>query len=672
MDNKKIEVSLEKLSEVEGLSTRSKNICEWNDLEDIFSILEYYWENRNFLKLRNCGHNSNKELINICFKYEKKIIKPETSKIQEYYACLKLDTIEVLTKRQKQIINIIIESQFNELSNRSMNALIFYLGNDISLKSIKLILMFPDLEIKKIQKISEKEITEIKGFIFSIKDLIKVVSNFKNEDILKIELFNTYLTRKFLLSPQIIAEIGNNYNFSNGLPIFKTIKVLIENEIIFDHKENEIFISGFNYFNDSVAYVLEKQADKLEVTRERIRQIRVNIFENLFNKFSFLKSLEFDALNLYGLDYTGDYVAIDETFVEEINNSEATNFNAIFINKILSVLFIDRYTLIGNEEGIVFNKNSCIAHNWKCTYLVLTDYATNFDFVEFIDDVSFRLSLTIDEGYSFHFEAYLLKFKRKYYQDQFENITKTAEYILFKEFELSIDSDENIVFNRNTKKQTIDYVYEVLEEKCKPLTLYEIYDIIENKNPGVVKSVQALRGCCQRDSNMIFFGRSSTYGLKSWEDELNIKGGTIRNIVEEYLQSQIEPKHIDEITKYVNMYRDTNRVNIYSSLKSDTRKTFIFFSGAYFGLRDKNYTFNNFIETKNVSTPVRDWRENYGLLEKFASENNRLPFHNASEHEKKLYNFLNSQKGKHKKGKLSLIQQQLLESIGVIFKKNFV
>jgi len=41
-------------------------------------------------------------------------------------------------------------------------------------------------------------------------------------------------------------------------------------------------------------------------------------------------------------------------------------------------------------------------------------------------------------------------------------------------FDLRIDKDENIVFTRNSKKQIIEYVYEALEEKKKPLTVFEL------------------------------------------------------------------------------------------------------------------------------------------------------------------------------------------------------
>jgi len=80
MENEIKNLSLSELTQIEGLSVRSQNVCEWNDLIDINSILDYYRNNRNFLKLRNCGQKSNYELLTICEKYDNIYI---SSKIDE-------------------------------------------------------------------------------------------------------------------------------------------------------------------------------------------------------------------------------------------------------------------------------------------------------------------------------------------------------------------------------------------------------------------------------------------------------------------------------------------------------------------------------------------------------------------------------------------------------------
>lgn len=630
MENEVLNISLSELSEIEDLSVRTQNVCEYNDLKTIQSILDYFWENNNFLKLRNCGPKSNLELIDICHKYEKIIYQPKKELILEKLISENqinpiIEKIDSLTIRQKKIVNNLIETHLTELSVRSSNALRAYFGSNIDIIGIKMILSSQETEIKNMRNVGERSIIEINGYVALIIEFIELISLFENEIEITVELFHAYLIRKFSINQTIINEIDNNYDYLNGIPIFRTIKVLVDNEIIFTQREKEIFTTGFAYFSDSIACSLDKLAEISELTRERSRQVRVSIFENLNETFSFLKGLEFDSINFYSLDFSGDYIAIDEEHTCVINKNENTNFNSLFINKILSILLFDKYILIGNEEGILFNKNSRTSYNWNRVYLILKIYADYFDFEGFAYDISFRLSERIEEDYSLYFQAYLLDFQKDKSCVQIDSITSIAEYILFNEFELSINTDDCILFSRNTKVPIIDYVYETLEKMKEPLTIYELFNIIENKYPGVTKSSDSLRGSCQGDQNLFFIGRTSTYGLKIWQDELSIKGGTIRDIVEEYLQNQTEPKHINEITNYVNRYRKTSSTNIYSNLKLDTSNRFVFFSRAYIGLSNQDYSSIQFIEDNGKNLKDKTWEESFRLLNEFTNDNNRLP-----------------------------------------------
>jgi hypothetical protein len=70
MKNEFLNISLNELAEVEGLSTRSINVCKYYSMNDIKAILQYYYEFGDFLRLRNSGRKSNLELISLCLKYE--------------------------------------------------------------------------------------------------------------------------------------------------------------------------------------------------------------------------------------------------------------------------------------------------------------------------------------------------------------------------------------------------------------------------------------------------------------------------------------------------------------------------------------------------------------------------------------------------------------------------
>jgi hypothetical protein len=71
MENKIINLSLKELSEIEELSVRTKNICIYNDLLDLNSLLDYLLKNRNFQNIKNCGIKTHLQLLDICNRYGK-------------------------------------------------------------------------------------------------------------------------------------------------------------------------------------------------------------------------------------------------------------------------------------------------------------------------------------------------------------------------------------------------------------------------------------------------------------------------------------------------------------------------------------------------------------------------------------------------------------------------
>jgi len=111
-------------------------------------------------------------------------------------------------------------------------------------------------------------------------------------------------------------------------------------------------------------------------------------------------------------------------------------------------------------------------------------------------------------------------------------------------------------------------------------------------------------------SLFIFIGRSSTYGLKKWETEHeNLKGGTIRDIVEGFLNEKDTPVHLNDIMDYVLKFRNTNKENVIGNLKLQSTKRFIFFKHGYVGLFNKSYKPNNLDGKDLVSCLFKEgWR----------------------------------------------------------------
>ena len=228
--------------------------------------------------------------------------------------------------------------------------------------------------------------------------------------------------------------------------------------------------------------------------------------------------------------------------------------------------------------------------------------------------------------------------------------------ILKHEFNIKINN-EYFIINRNTKKELYEYIYEILNERGKMKKVEEIYIEIKKKNPELNVSLVSVRSTLQKDKErFVYFGRSSTYGLKKWENELdNFKGGTIRKIAIEYLNAYSSPKHISEISKHILKYRsNSNEYSILQNLKLEENGVFIFFTNGYIGLSAKIYANSYTNITDAPAIEKKEWKDRFVDLEFFYKKYKKLPSSNSeNDVEVKLYRWLSIQKKKLENGSLN-------------------
>ena len=173
-----------------------------------------------------------------------------------------------------------------------------------------------------------------------------------------------------------------------------------------------------------------------------------------------------------------------------------------------------------------------------------------------------------------------------------DEIKDTCETIIFNEFSMVINSDGYLVIERNSKKPLHEYAIEILESKGHVMKIEDISKAINEKHPELETTEQTVRANIQKEKNdFIFIGRTSTYGLRRWEKENeSLKGGTIRDIVKEFLDAFNTPKHISEILIYVQKYRNTNERSVMTNIEVEENNRFQFFEGNYVGLKGKTYS----------------------------------------------------------------------------------
>ena len=653
-------MTIDEIYKKEEISVRSYHVCKYNNLDSVSDLKKYYYKNKSFAKLRNCGRKSNEELIDICYKYQDKDVENREIEIKKENPLKSI--ILNLTRVQREVINSFIFVNTNSLSVRSKNAISLHLKNNLKVKSFtEKILLSESFKIQNLNNVGAKCVPEIEDYISIIKNFIFEVSQ-TNDDKYLIAFKNKFLIQRTFDIPLVPTEILESES------IFQLTDFLLNQDAFFDKTQTIIVKKALKLYINQKELTLDNIAEQVDLSRERVRQIRNLCLEDLFNKLLFISNFNDDLFQKYSIDTESNYVEINTDVLDKINNSNNTYFSREFITYILSAYLKDSFKIVGNYEDVLQPKyfNSRTRHNWINFYLVNKELATEIDFTSLTNDISNRISDRIEESYSFNFKSYLSKFLTNNNIDVLDLLFPIGEKIINEEFEIYLDLDENINFKRNTNRQVHEYAYEALEHLGKPSKVKEIFEKVIALHPNYDTEEAKIRVSMKRKNGFVPIGRKSVFGLKKWERELeNFKGGTIRDIVEEYLMEFPVPKHISEITEYVLIYRPkSNQYSILQNLKLDESGLYIFFKNSHIGLVTKKYETDFKKISEEKKTDKKTWEERFEMLQNFIVIEKRLPFSNGvPEKEIILYRWINVQKGKQDKGNLDKNKEDKLNSL---------
>lgn len=646
-----------------NLSIRSYHVCKYNDIETIFDLKKYFIKYKSFLKFRNCGRKSDEELIKLCNSYYLEGVDLFDNEIQEKVLENPIKKIiNGLTRVQREVINSFILVNTNSLSVRSKNGISLHLNTNLKIKNFaEQILISDNFTVRKIKNVGAKCIPEIEIYISIIKDFLIEVSQSVDEKHL-ISLKNNFLIQRTFSISKIPSEILESES------IFLLTDFLLNQNALYDETHTIIVKKAFKIYQDQKELTLDDIADEVNLTRERVRQIRKICLDDLFSKLLFIQNFNDDLFQKYNVDINSNQIEINSNIVDIINNANKTNLSREFITYILFAYLSGEFTLIGNIEDVFqptyFNARN--RHNWNNFFLIKKELVTEIDFYALTNDIESRISDRIEESYSFSFKSYLSKFLTNNNIEILDLAFPIAEKIVNDEFELYLDLDENLTFKRNTNKQVYEYSYEALEQLGKPSKVKVIFEKVLEFHPNYNTEEAKIRASMKRKNGFVPIGRKSVFGLKKWEKELvNFKGGTIRDIVEEFLNNSNNPKHISEITNHVLQFRPkSNQNSIWTNIKLDESGIYCFFKGSKIGLSNKDYdtSFTKVIEFESVEK--KTWEERYEMILNFTKKENRLPYSSGCpESEKKLYRWFNIQTRKCNDGKIEKEKENLITEI---------
>jgi hypothetical protein len=650
-------ITLNDLYHKRKLSVQSYNVCKYSNINTLIDLKNYYNEHKTFINLYKCGEASNIELTKLSNNVSEFFLEDNNNKRTSTIS----SKINSFNRPQRQVVNQFIKITSSQLKVRGQNAIKSYIGKSLKLSDF-LIKIFDreDFQVAKIKNIGKGYIPELETYLDKIKTFINEVSNISNEKKL-ISLNNKFLIQHTFSIDEIPDEILANQS------IIKLCEFLILKNAFFKPDYTTIFHSTIDVFN-SDCKTLDETAIITNLSRERVRQIRQRCFEELENKISFLKNFEDDFYQNYDIDISESFIILTDEKVEEINFLYDTKISRNFLKYIFSVYLSEQFSINGNLDDVLIPKqfNARNRHNWKNIYIIRKEIKEEIDVNKICEDISSRLLERINETYKFNFKSYLSRFLLTENFNLLENIKDYCEDVINKEFDLFLDLDDNIVFERNTLKTASEYAFDALDALGKPSKVEEIYLKITELFPGFNTDSNKVRASLKRKDGFVPIGRKSIYGLQKWENELdNFKGGTIRSIVKELLDKASTPLHISEITKYVLQYRPkTNEYSIIQNLKLDESKMFKFFENAVIGVSGKEYE-SSFNILNSKSRPIkRSWEESYNVLLEFIKTNKKLPSSsNCPESEEILYRWFNVQKSKINLGQLSDFKIQKINEV---------
>lgn len=463
----------------------------------------------------------------------------------------------------------------NDLSERTKNVCI----ND-SLNTLYDILVFylkhrDFTSLKNCGKKSNMELTHLANQF--VEDHNLSLETFKlSKDEKAFEDFKLYCYKNFHV-PSEESEKFKSAFLNKGFLFFNYL--MMSFNYILDKREHFTFQQNFGYCKGKSKITLQAIGEKYEITRERARQISQKVPLKLEKILSLYNTdLDFikDYFN-YQLKVKRDFILIDDETASAINEKEELALTQKFYALAFGVMHRDKYHLFQNR-----------LNDYDNYYLINKDLAKRYDFRALYDTIEEQLNSRIEADYKLSIDDLIEDFMHAEASEKYFNKIKSViKRIVTEGFGIKLDRDNNLIIERNTIKKLPEFILEILRDMKRPVHLKEICQELKKRTTKIPPNLESLRSSILSIEEIMAIGKTSTYSLKEWGD---VKTGTIKTMVHEFLEQTDEPMHIAEVSRFIRKYRKTNDKNIMSNLKLDKSGTFRFYKKGYVGLKSKDYS----------------------------------------------------------------------------------
>lgn len=462
-------------------------------------------------------------------------------------------------------------------------------------------------------------------------------------------MYNSQL-HKFNLTDEQRNDIANRAELCGHFPLFTAIYYLMSQR---GERKLKIAREGLNTIFGQSVQDLNELAKSLSISRERVRQLRDDCLKDLL---SYPRKI-FRA----GLLDEYVYTAYSEYDFKHIRSEEGVEFSNEYIT-ICVAISNPNIHVVGDTRKALLKTSGTV----RRLYIVPTRIHKLFDFEKFLIAVEEMLKEKRFYPYRDDLEIFVRGLtKKSVSEEDFYDIVKECRQILLKGYPDNIINSQ-IYFPANARKTIPNIIEDILREFDRPMTAEEICKQLNQRYPDLKQIPSKIGPNALRNSNIVAVSRSSTYTLTEW-NSTEKRGGTIRDIVEEYLNSLIEPiASLSDICEHVAKYRDNvKESNVKTNLMAESSNKFsLFYKGdvMYIGYSDSSFDESYVPQEKRQGR--RSFKDSVALLEKFIQDNQRFPYSSGvSAEEIRLSRFLGVCKANIRKGLLEPDEQTAIERI---------
>lgn len=481
--------------------------------------------------------------------------------------------------------------------------------------------------------------------------LLKDIDTYVNGDISPSEMAFVSRLLQLKLSNEQVEKIVRIARKCCHYPVFTMLSCLIDNRT--NDRQKKIIRRSLKTFNGTPVEDLNVVAKSLDLSRERVRQLREDCFDLLGKCPQSFKDM--GLLDGYNYEVQSEYD------FNRIRAEEEVDFSNEYITICIPRIDPD-LTLLGDARKAMFQTTASTSR----LYLVPMRLAKHFKFDQFLVSVENMLKEKRIFSYRDDLETFVRGLLQKEIPDEdFYAIVKECRQILQKGYPDNIINSQ-IYFPANARKTIPNLIEDILREYSRPMSSEEICDELNKRYPDLDQVSSKIGANALRNSNIVAVSRSSTYTLAEW-DNTEKRGGTIRDLAVEYLNSLFQPiAPLTDICDYITTFREeVKESSVKANLLAEANNRFGLYYKSnilYIGFTNINYGEEYILQEKRQGR--RSFKDSIDRLEQFIKANDRFPFTAGVEDEEvRLSRFYSVAKSKQKKGTLSLEELAELERI---------